>query len=118
MPRDHKKLKVFTAADELVVAVYNASRSFPSEERYGITSQLRRAAISVPTNIVEGCARGSEREYTNFLNIAYGSLAETGYLIELSHKLGLLPTESFQALHARYEEVSRMLNGLISSLKS
>jgi len=118
MPRDHRKLKVFKAADELVVAIYRLTKSFPEDEKYGLTSQLRRAAVSVPTNIVEGCARGTQREYLNFLNIAYGSLAEVGYLMELSHRLDLVASDKFLPIHALYEETSRMLNGLIMSLRS
>ena len=88
--RDHRKLKAFELADGLVMAVYQATRSFPKDELFGLTSQLRRAAVSVAANIVEGCARDGEKEYLNFLNMAFGSLREAGYLIDLSTRLGYL----------------------------
>ena len=76
MPRDSRQWKVFHAADDFVVEVYAATPSFPKDETYGLTSQMRRAVVSVPANIVEGSVRDSEREFLQFLNIAYGSPAE------------------------------------------
>ena len=76
MSRDHTKLKVFGMADELAVAIYGATSGFPREERYGLTAQMRRAAVSVPTNIVEGCARRSTRDSLHVLVIALGSASE------------------------------------------
>ena len=74
--RDHSKLRAFELADEVALLVYKSTRSFPREELYGLTSQLRRSAVSVPSNIVEGCGRNSEADYMRFLDIAYGSLKE------------------------------------------
>ena len=71
--RDHTKLRAFELADEVTVLIYRATRGFPKEEIYGLTSQMRRAAVSVPSNIVEGCARESQTEYLRFLEIAFGS---------------------------------------------
>ena len=74
--RDHTKLRAFELADEVVLLIYRATVGFPKEEIYGLTSQMRRAAISVPSNIVEGCARESQTEYLRFLGIAFGSIRE------------------------------------------
>ena len=73
--RDHTKLRAFELADEVALLIYRATMEFPSEETYGLTSQMRRAAVSVPSNIVEGCARESQTEYLRFLEIAFGSLS-------------------------------------------
>ena len=72
--RDHKQLRAFELADEVALLIYQLTRKFPKEEVYGLTSQMRRAAVSVPSNIVEGCARESQAEYARFLGIAFGSL--------------------------------------------
>ena len=86
--RDHTKLRAFELADEVVLLIYQATAGFPNEEIYGLTSQMRRAAISVPSNIVEGCARESQTEYLRFLEIAFGSLREVHYQLSLSKRLG------------------------------
>jgi len=77
--RDHKKLRAFELADEIALLIYKVTKDFPKEEIYGLTSQMRRAAVSVPSNIVEGCARESQTEYLRFLEIAFASLRELHY---------------------------------------
>src|SRR6187549_75102 len=116
MGRDPSKLHVFQEADALVVDVYRATSGFPPEERYGLRSQVRRAAVSTATNIVEGCARRTTREYVNFLNIAAGSCAEARYLIDLGGRLALIETELAQELLGRYIELARGLQRLIAAL--
>ncbi len=88
--RDHRELEVFVLSDQLAMDVYELTQEFPKEEIYGLVSQLRRSAVSVPTNIVEGCGRKTELEFDRFLDIAFGSIRELGYLIELSGRLGYL----------------------------
>jgi len=80
-------------ADHLVLTVYRATAQFPRDERFGLTSQLRRAAVSIATNIVEGCARRTTRDYLHFLNVAFASASETRYRIDLSHRLGFLTAD-------------------------
>jgi four helix bundle protein len=114
--RDHTRLRAFGLADELVLVIYQLTKSFPKEEMYGLTSQIRRAAVSVPSNIVEGCARESQSEYLRFLEIAFGSLRELRYQCNLAGRLGYL-TQDFSGLDARIQETEKILNSLIRSLR-
>ena len=115
--RDHTKLKAFQLADALAVAVYRGTTSFPKEEMFGLTSQMRRAAVSVPSNIVEGAARQSKADYLRFLNMAYGSAREAEYQISLSEKLGFLDSVSAETLLRKAAETAKVLNGLIRGLR-
>lgn len=116
MSRDHRKLRAFVLSDDLALVVYKATQQFPKHEMFGLVSQLRRAAVSVPTNIVEGCARRSQGEYVQFLNMAFGSLRETGYLLSVAARLSYLDAEAAGALLAQYDEAARVLHALIHSL--
>ena len=113
--RDPRKLKVFCIADALTLDVYRITRTFPREEVFGLTAQLRRSAISVPSNIVEGCARDTEGDYLRFLDTAYGSAKEMEYQLSLARRLGYLPDT--EEVLGRVEEVCRALNALIRSLR-
>jgi len=117
MSRDHRKLNVFSQADELAVIVYAETATFPSDERFGLRTQVRRAAVSVPANIVEGCARRKEGEYLQFVNIATGSAAETLYLLDLSTRLGFLKQEAYRRLEPKYTMLVKGLKKLQSSLE-
>jgi len=116
--RNYNKLRVFVLADQLVVDVYRATSSFPREERYGLTSQIRRAAVSVAANIVEGCARASTRDYARFLQTALGSATELYYLLGLSHRLGFLGGDVCMELQPRSLHVVRSLQRLIDHVRS
>lgn len=111
--RDYKNIKAYQLADSMVIDIYRVTKCFPKEEMFGLTSQLRRAAVSVPANIVEGSSRQHKRDYLNFLYISRGSVAETGYLLELSDKLGYLKNEEYKKIEAMRSEVSKTLYGLI-----
>jgi four helix bundle protein len=115
--RDHRTLRAIQLADQMVEQVYIVTKDFPREELFGLTSQIRRAAISVAANIVEGCGREGENAYRHFLSQAFGSLREVGYFLELSRRLGYLPQERFDELNSYYDEAAKVLSGLIRSLK-
>lgn len=104
-----KKLEVWRLADDLAHRIYSVTRSFPNEEIYGVTAQLRRAALSIPTNIVEGYARKGDRELARFLSIALGSLGETKYLLHFSHRLGYLPEAVHREVAEEYARLGQRL---------
>jgi four helix bundle protein len=105
----YKDLIVWQKADAFAHQVYLKTRSFPKDELFGITSQIRRAALSVPTNIVEGYARKGDKELARFLNIAIGSLAETEYLLGFANRLGYIDTTDFKELETLKDDVSKAL---------
>ena len=111
-----KDLLVWQKAHSLVLEVYETTRKFPNEERFGLISQLRRSASSVPTNIVEGYKKNSKKEFLYFLNTAETSLEETKYHIILSNDLGYLNKEDFGKLIDLSDEIGKMLHGLQKSL--
>ncbi len=115
--RDYTRLRAFELADEVVEMVCRATADFPKEELYGLTSQIRRAAVSVPSNIVEGCSRDSQGDFLRFLYIAFGSLKELHYQVMLSNRLGFLPGEKLENLEPKIIETEKVLNGLISTLR-
>ena len=115
--RDHTKLRAFELADEVAMLVYTATRTFPKEELYGLTSQMRRAAVSVPSNIVEGCARNGQADYLRFLDIAFGSLRELHYQTSLSKRLGFLDHEHSSGIESWIVEAERVRIGLFRALR-
>ena len=115
--RDHTKLKAFELADALVLNVYRVTNAFPRHEQFGLTNQIRRAAVSVPSNIVEGCSRSSQAEYVRFLDIAYGSARELAYQLNLATRLSYLNAPTGKEIEASATEVCKVLNGLIRSLR-
>ena len=115
--RDHTKLRAFELADEVAILVYRLTQQFTKEEVYGLTSQMRRAAVSVPSNIVEGCAREGETEYLRFLEIAFGSLRELHYQLSLAKRLGYVDGSIFAECNGRLEESEKVLAALMRSIR-
>ena len=113
--RDHTKLRAFELADEVALLIYKFTTAFPKVEQFGMTSQMRRAAVSVPSNIVEGCGRNSTADYIRFLDIAFGSLRELEYQVSLSTRLGFAKSEA--ELNSKLTETSKVLGGLIRALR-
>jgi four helix bundle protein len=116
MSKGYRDLRVWQQAMVLAQSVYEATKAFPAEERFGLTAQMRRAAVSIPSNIAEGRGRGTDAELIRFCSIAYGSLMELETQAELADRLGFLPRESLDVIASGCAEVGRMLNALRASL--
>ena len=117
MLKNYKELKVWQRSYKLCLEIYKMTKRFPNEERYGLTSQIRRAAVSVPSNIAEGYGRKTTPEYIRFLYIAYGSTCEMETQVLLSGDLGYIETVKLEILKEGVGEVERMLKALIKSLE-
>ena len=113
----HKDLRVWQHSMEMVTSIYQMTKTFPKEELFGLVSQIRRAAVSVPSNIAEGYARGSEREKLHFLRISSGSMSEVETQLLLSLNLGYISQETYSELSEMITSVWKQLNALISSVK-
>jgi len=110
--RPHQKLDAWKQAINLVVDVYKATESFPKEERYGLTSQIRRAAVSIPANIAEGAGRYSNREFAHFLSNAQGSASELETELLISNRLGYLDERAYSNLITPLDRIGRLITGL------
>jgi four helix bundle protein len=115
--KDFRTLKVWEKAHRLVLSVYKATDGFPKHELYGLTSQIQRAAVSIPTNIAEGCGKDSDAELKRFCVIAMGSASEVEYLLILAKDLSYLSKPVFQSLTVELVETRKMLNAFIQKLK-
>lgn len=115
--RDYKKLIAFRLAHDAVLTVYRITKLFPKEEVFGLTAQMRRAAVSISSNIVEGCSRASEKDYQRFIEIAFGSCRELHYQTTLSHQLGYLSKGDYAELDPQLEELEKVLGALYRSLQ-
>jgi len=118
MARDHRRPRVFHDARQLAVAIYQETRNFPRDEWFGIRAQLRRAAVSISSNLVEGSARRSLREYISFVNISRASAAEVGYLVTLASELGYLSPSAGPLLQRRCDQLIPQLESLMQKLDS
>lgn len=114
--KDFRKLKVWEKAHHFTLQIYKITKIFPSDERFGLTVQLRRAAVSIPTNIAEGCGRDSQRELARFMSIAAGSASEVEYQLLLACDLHYIQDETYRELHQQINELKKMLNSFIKKL--
>jgi four helix bundle protein len=115
--RDPNKLSAFQLADQLAIAVYKHTATMPPDERFGLTQQIRRAAVSIPSNIVEGCSRHSESDYLRFLDMALGSACELEYQLSLALRLGFLREDQHRPVADLAAQTGKTLNGLIRALR-
>ena len=115
--RDYRRIRAWQLSDDLTVAIYRITKGFPREELYSLTNQLRRSAYSVPSNIAEGSARHSQKDYLHFLYIARGSLTEVQYFVHLSSRLDYLNRVAHDELQAMVTDTFKCLSGLISAVE-
>ncbi len=118
MDKPHKKLDVWRLSMDLAIHVYGATEVFPRNEQYSLTDQIRRAVLSVPSNIAEGAARQTKKEFANYLHMAQGSLSELDTLLELATRLRYLMPERWNALDPQMVRIDKMLTGLIRRQKT
>jgi len=116
--KDFRQLKVWERSHQVALAVYKATKEFPKEERYGLTSQIRRSSMSTPTNIAEGCGLNTDKGLARFLQIAMGSASETEYQLLLAYDLGFLNKEQYDKLNIDVIEIKRMLASLLKTLRA
>lgn len=116
--KDFRQLKVWEKSHLLALAIYKATKDFPKEELYALTSQMRRASMSIPTNIAEGCGRNTDADFARFLQMAMGSASETEYELVLARDLEFLSKDKYEKLHNDVEEVKRMLASLLKTLRA
>ena len=114
--QDYRKLIVWEKSHQMAIDIYKLTDNFPMTERYGLISQIRRSAVSVPSNIVEGCGRGSSKDFLRFLRIAFSSCGELEYQLLLSRDLGYMKKKNFEEISNKVTEIRRMLAGLIASV--
>jgi four helix bundle protein len=116
--KSHKRLELWQKSIDLAKSIYAKTQNYPSEEKYGLVSQMRRAAISIPSNIAEGAARQTNKDSIQFFVIARGSLSELDTQIELSRELGMLDIADYQILQSQIDSVDSLLSGLIRYRRS
>jgi len=114
--QDFRNLEGWKKAHRLTLAVHKRTADFPNEERYGLTSQMRRCAVSIPSNIAKGCGRGSDADFARFLHIAMGSASELEYQLLLAYDLNFISEATYRTQADQVNEVKRMLGGLLKKL--
>ena len=114
----YRNLRVYQGAMQLVTSIYNTLKSFPVEERYALSDQLRRAVVSVPSNLAEGLSRYSRKEQLHYVELSYGSLMEVMCQMEISYNLGYVNEDGFKAIEADVIVIAKQLSGLRTSLQS
>lgn len=115
--RDFRQLNVWEEAHKLTLEIYKMTKEFPKEELFGLTSQMRRASISIASNIAEGCGRGSNKEYAQFIQIALGSAYEIDYQLLLAKDLGYINAEKYDGLNERADKTKRQLAALLKKIR-
>ena len=115
--QDIRNLKVWEKSHALTLDVYRQTLKFPADERFGLSSQLRRSCSSVPANLAEGCGRGGDLDFARFVTIASGSASEADYHLLLARDLGYMPAETYDGLYSQISEVRRMLNAFERTLR-
>jgi len=116
--RDFRKIQVWEKAHRFVLQIYKVTSAFPKDELYGLTSQMRRAAASIPSNIAEGCGRDTQTELARFIHIAGGSASELKYQLILAHDLGHIDDETYPNLDSEINEIQRMLYGFEKAVQA
>ncbi len=116
--KDFRNLEVWEKAHALTLKIYRESKNFPKEEMFGLTSQIRRAVASVPTNIAEGCGRQTDADFARFIQIAFGSANEVDYLLILLKDLKILELEKYTDFNDKLNQIKKMLAGLLKKLRS
>jgi len=116
--KDFRKLEIWQKSYQITLDVYQETKSFPKEEMFGLTSQMRRAAVSIPSNIAEGCGRDGDAELARFLQIAMGSASELECQLQMSRDMEMLPTAQYEAINMKLLELKRQLNTFLQKLKA
>lgn len=116
--KDFRQLKIWNESHKLALDIYSITNKFPKEELFGLTSQLRRAVLSIPTNIAEGCGRGSDSDFSRFLQISFGSASEVDYLIQFSFDIKYLSIDDYQKLNQHVIEIKKSIAALMKKIKS
>ena len=116
--QDFRNLNVWKNSHALTLGIYKATKPFPKQEMFGLTSQIQRAAVSIPANIAEGCGKATDADFARYVQIAMGSSSELEYLLLLAHDLNYLPDNAYSSLNTSLVQVRKMLNALLKTLRN